>query len=144
VVVIVLDYKNYQLQANMLALQAKESLLASAQVFITSQVPTLGVVIPGVKTHPPFDPPPLQASLLVYEKHRVLTIQLVPFETHPAPNPAPVRAIEHEVLVASIKSSHTFTLHVTVPVVYPTGKAKVHNPSVPSKHPALIVYEEQV
>jgi len=141
VVVTVSRVETNQLQADELASQAKESLLASAQAIITLQDPTLGVVIlTGVKAHRPSDPPPLQASLLVYEKHRVLPIQLVPLETHPAP----VRATEHKALVVSMKSSHTFNLHAKVPVLYPTGKAKIHNPSVPSKHPASTVYETQV
>jgi len=65
----------------------------------------------------------LQASLEVYKEQVVLTIQFVPSETHPVPNPAPVIAIEQEVLVASVKSPQTFTLQAMVPVVYPTGKA---------------------
>lgn len=97
-------------------------------------------MLPGVKTHPPFSPPPLQAYLLVYEWHRALTMQLLPFETQPAP----VRAIEQEVLVDNMKSSQTYSLHAKSPVLYPTGKAKIHNPSVPSKHPSLAVYEAQV
>lgn len=103
------------------------------------QLPTLGV-LNGEKAHPKSKPPPLQASLLMYEEQRALTIQLVPLETHPTPNPAPVRAVEQEVLVASTKSSQTFSLHAKVPVIYPMGKAKVQNPSVPSKHPASTVY----
>lgn len=88
------------------------------------QVPTLGVaVLPGVKAHFPSVPPQLQASLKVYEPQIVLTMQVVPFETHPVPIPDPDRTIEQSELVVNMKSSQTLTLQTGVPVVYPIGKA---------------------
>ena len=121
---VVPEVETYQLQTEDLALQATESLLASAQAVINLQVPTVGVVVlPGVKAHNPSEPPPLQASLEVYDEQAALTIQFVPSETHPVPNPAPVRAIEQAALVANLKSPQTFTLQALVPVVYPTGNS---------------------
>jgi hypothetical protein len=85
----------------------------------------------------------LQASLFVYDEQAALTIQVVPSETHPVPTPAPVRATEQAALVASLKSPQTLVLHALFPVVYPSGKSKTHNPSVPSTHPDSTVYEAQ-
>jgi hypothetical protein len=120
VVVVVPEVETYQLQAEENALQAIESLLPSVQADINLQVPTVGVVVlPGVKAHIPSEPPPLQASLFVYDEQVALTIQFVPSETHPVP----VRATEQAALVASLKSPQALTLHALVPVVYPTGKS---------------------
>ena len=102
---VVPEVETYQLQTEDLALQATESLLASAQAVINLQVPTKGVVeLPGVKAHNPSEPPPPQASLEVYDEQAALTIQFVSSETHPVPNPAPVRTTEQAALVVSLKS----------------------------------------
>lgn len=77
-------------------------------------------VLPGVKTHIPSEPPPLQASLEVYAEQVDLAIQLIPSETHLV---VPVRATEQAALVASLKSPQAFTLHALVPIVYPIGKS---------------------
>ena len=81
------------------------------------------VVLPGVKAHNQSVPFPLHHSLLMYDEQRALTIQIVPFDTHPEPNPAPVRATEQAALVVNAKSPQALTLHAIVPVVIPTGKA---------------------
>lgn len=66
-------------------------------------------------------------------------MQLVPSETQLTPG----RATEHSALAAALKSPQAFTLQASIPSVYPSGKAKVHIPSVPSAHPSLFVYVAQ-
>lgn len=92
-----------------------------------------------MKAHTPSEPPPLQASLAVYDEQVLLGMQVVPSETHPAPG----RDVKHSALVAFLVSPQTFNLHALVPSVYPLGKSKVHTPSVPSTHPTSTVYEAQ-
>ena len=122
--------------------QADESLFASEHYENGLQVPTFGLVVSvTVNAHTALSvPPPLHAVLVVYDEHAALAIQLVPFETHALA----VYPEQAAFVVPPVISSQTFNLHdLVVTVVVPVGKAKIHGPSNPIKHPAS-TYDEQL
>ena len=81
----------------------------------------------------PSIPPPLQAVATLYDEQAALAIQVAPFDTHSLPLMTPEQL---ELFFPSAISSHYLGLQALVPVVAPTGKAKIQSPSVPMTQPA--------